>query len=271
MVRKPVWNRSGEGASPRDFGIMTLAIMLSATGVYFFKFPNNFSTGGVTGIALNLDSDSIGAVLMGPDTGIKAGDPVRLTGDGWSVDLRRADGAVVGFSGTGGALPLSEPVPLWSLAGEEGISLTPGAASWAETAEGLRATWDQPTALVSAELRPAAVGLEITIRVTSREGTWLARADRAWVDAGGTELRLIGAVALDSPPEGGSGELAFRSERLDVFPRERKVQSDAVVTLTSRDSILRGRGLRADLDTRRFQLLDEVTGHYASPVSTPRR
>lgn len=105
----------------------------------------------------------------------------------------------------------------------------------------------------------------------SREGTWLARADRAWVDAGGTELRLIGAVALDSPPEGGSGELAFRSERLDVFPRERKVQSDAVVTLTSRDSILRGRGLRADLDTRRFQLLDEVTGHYASPVSTPRR
>lgn len=36
--------------------------------------------GGVMGIALNLDSDSIGAVLMGPDTGVKAGDPVRLTG-----------------------------------------------------------------------------------------------------------------------------------------------------------------------------------------------
>lgn len=113
-----------------------------------------------------------------------SGDPVRLTGDGWSVDMRRADGAVVGFSGTGGALPLSEPVPLWSLAGEEGISLTPGAASWAETAEGLRATWDQPTALVSAELRPAAVGLEITIRVTSREGTWL-------------DLNVPGRIRLD--------------------------------------------------------------------------
>ena len=103
-----------------------------------------------------------------------------------------------------------------------------------------------------------------------RKGFWLARADRAWVDASGSELRLIGAVALDGPTEGDNRELAFRSDRLTVFPRERQVQSDAVVTLTSPHSILRGRGLRADLDTRRFQLLDEVTGHYALPASTPR-
>ncbi|MGI6238966.1 MAG: F0F1 ATP synthase subunit alpha [Christensenellales bacterium] len=36
--------------------------------------------GGVFGIALNLDADSIGAVLMGSDAGIKEGDPVKLTG-----------------------------------------------------------------------------------------------------------------------------------------------------------------------------------------------
>ena len=89
VVRKPVWNRSGEGASPRDFGIMTLAIMLSATGVYFFKFPNKFSTGGVTGIAvvlarlmpalsvaglsnlLNISLLFIGLVFVGRDFGIK--------------------------------------------------------------------------------------------------------------------------------------------------------------------------------------------------------
>ncbi|MCL2069259.1 MAG: F0F1 ATP synthase subunit alpha [Oscillospiraceae bacterium] len=35
--------------------------------------------GGVFGIALNLDEDSIGAVLMGPDAGIKEGSPVRRT------------------------------------------------------------------------------------------------------------------------------------------------------------------------------------------------
>ena len=35
--------------------------------------------GDVYGIALNLDEDSIGAVLMGPDAGIKEGSPVRRT------------------------------------------------------------------------------------------------------------------------------------------------------------------------------------------------
>ncbi|MCL2034386.1 MAG: F0F1 ATP synthase subunit alpha [Oscillospiraceae bacterium] len=36
--------------------------------------------GGVTGIALNLDEDSIGCILMGPDADIKEGDPVKRTG-----------------------------------------------------------------------------------------------------------------------------------------------------------------------------------------------
>ena len=36
--------------------------------------------GDVTGIALNLDEDSIGAVLMGRDSGIREGSPVRRTG-----------------------------------------------------------------------------------------------------------------------------------------------------------------------------------------------
>src|SRR5688572_5611741 len=36
--------------------------------------------GGVMGLALNLEEDSIGAVLMGDDTEIKEGDPVKETG-----------------------------------------------------------------------------------------------------------------------------------------------------------------------------------------------
>ena len=36
--------------------------------------------GGVYGIALNLEEDNVGAVLMGADTGIKEGDPVKRTG-----------------------------------------------------------------------------------------------------------------------------------------------------------------------------------------------
>ena len=34
--------------------LMTVGILITAVGVYFFKFPNNFSTGGVSGLSLIL-------------------------------------------------------------------------------------------------------------------------------------------------------------------------------------------------------------------------
>ncbi len=39
------------------------------------EFPGN-----IFGVALNLEEDSVGVVLLGPDTGIKEGDPVKRTG-----------------------------------------------------------------------------------------------------------------------------------------------------------------------------------------------
>lgn len=40
----------------KEILLMTLGTALVAVGVYFFKFPNHFSTGGVTGIAVVLSS-----------------------------------------------------------------------------------------------------------------------------------------------------------------------------------------------------------------------
>lgn len=39
-----------------EYGLLTLGTALVAMGTYFFKFPNHFSTGGVTGIAVILSS-----------------------------------------------------------------------------------------------------------------------------------------------------------------------------------------------------------------------
>lgn len=36
----------------KDFLLLTLSAFILATGIYFFKFPNNFNFGGVTGIAV---------------------------------------------------------------------------------------------------------------------------------------------------------------------------------------------------------------------------
>ncbi len=39
----------------KEYAIITFGILLVAIGVYFFKFPNNISTGGVTGLAVVLN------------------------------------------------------------------------------------------------------------------------------------------------------------------------------------------------------------------------
>lgn len=38
----------------KDYGMLTVGTLFIALGVYFFKFPNNFSTGGVSGISIIL-------------------------------------------------------------------------------------------------------------------------------------------------------------------------------------------------------------------------
>ena len=39
----------------KDYALLTLGSLLIAIGVYFFKFPNHFSTGGVSGISIILN------------------------------------------------------------------------------------------------------------------------------------------------------------------------------------------------------------------------
>lgn len=48
----------------KEFLTMTIGTLIVACGVYFFKFPNNFSTGGVSGISVIL-----GALVKGISTG----------------------------------------------------------------------------------------------------------------------------------------------------------------------------------------------------------
>lgn len=38
----------------KDYVMLTVGTLLIAIGVYFFKFPNHFSTGGVSGISIVL-------------------------------------------------------------------------------------------------------------------------------------------------------------------------------------------------------------------------
>jgi lipopolysaccharide export system protein LptC len=91
---------------------------------------------------------------------------------------------------------------------------------------------------------------------------WNARAGRAWVAQHGDELRLGEQVEFDGPRDANGGRIELRTQDLTVLPEQNEVRTDAAVTVTGPGSILRGRGLRADLDARRFRL-SKVTGNYA--------
>jgi uncharacterized membrane-anchored protein YitT (DUF2179 family) len=49
-------NQSAIQVKVKEYIIITIGVLLVVVGVYFFKFPNNFSIGGVTGIAIVLSS-----------------------------------------------------------------------------------------------------------------------------------------------------------------------------------------------------------------------
>ena len=49
----------------KDYALITLGVLLTIVGVYFFKFPNNISTGGVTGLAIILSRIIPGTIGSG--------------------------------------------------------------------------------------------------------------------------------------------------------------------------------------------------------------
>lgn len=90
---------------------------------------------------------------------------------------------------------------------------------------------------------------------------WEVRSKTGWVSQDREEIRLRGDVHAQSP-EGDPRPVEMRTERLTVYPGTNRATSDAVVTITQPGSILRGRGLRADLAEKRYELLSQVHSRY---------
>jgi lipopolysaccharide export system protein LptC len=95
---------------------------------------------------------------------------------------------------------------------------------------------------------------------------WTSRADRAWVNAEGSELRLLGDAQIRGPAATDVDPLLMRSESLVLFPRLHKVESALPVTITEPGSILTATGLRGDLNARRVELLSDVRIQHDPPA-----
>lgn len=96
----------------------------------------------------------------------------------------------------------------------------------------------------------------------SKNQVWTGRAERAWVSRDGDRLRLLDKVELRGPTTAERVPMRLRGEQLDFLPKTDQVESDDWVTITATGSILRGKGLKADLASRHVELLSEVTARY---------
>ena len=89
---------------------------------------------------------------------------------------------------------------------------------------------------------------------------WQVRARRGWISEQRDRIRLREDVRLDSPP--GEDPTAMRTEELNVFPEKRLATSELAVTVTEPGLTMTGRGLRAELDAKRFTLLSQARTLY---------
>lgn len=101
------------------------------------------------------------------------------------------------------------------------------------------------------------------LRMPTADGSrWQGRSDRAWINKEGDRVRMLGRVDLRGPRPNGQPPMRLRSEQIELLPKQNQASSEVAVTVTGPGSILRGLGLRADLDARRVELLSEVTARY---------
>ncbi|WP_369980293.1 LPS export ABC transporter periplasmic protein LptC [Xanthomonas bundabergensis] len=91
---------------------------------------------------------------------------------------------------------------------------------------------------------------------------WEMRSKTGWVSADGTELRLRGDVAGDSPKVPSIPPTTFRTQSLDVFPQTSTARTAEPVTMTRPGMMQSGVGFEVDLKSRQYKLLSQVKTRY---------
>ncbi|AHY59983.1 LPS export ABC transporter periplasmic protein LptC [Stenotrophomonas rhizophila] len=95
---------------------------------------------------------------------------------------------------------------------------------------------------------------------------WELRSDTGWVSAKGDQLKLAGNVSGDSPKVANVPPTTFRTDHLDVFPKENRAKTDALVTMTRPGMTQSGVGFELDSKNKTYHFLSQSKGRY-----TPQR
>ena len=88
---------------------------------------------------------------------------------------------------------------------------------------------------------------------------WEVRSKTGWVNEKSTLVKLRGDVVADSPSASSGRPTVVRTEQLDIYPNDNRATSEALVTITTPGTTMRGTGMEADLASKRIQLLSKVS------------
>lgn len=92
---------------------------------------------------------------------------------------------------------------------------------------------------------------------------WRAQSATAWIDTVAKRIDLDTDVAIRRETEDTTETWSLTTERLVAHTERRRIETDRAVEVQQPGSILRGRGLTADLDAKTFELKADVHGQFA--------
>ena len=95
--------------------------------------------------------------------------------------------------------------------------------------------------------------------IVDKDGNpWLGSSDSAWVNKDGSTMKLEGHVVMQRQATAGVKQATILTADLIAHPREGTLETEAAARITQPGSILRGTGLRGDLNSKVLELLSDV-------------
>lgn len=87
---------------------------------------------------------------------------------------------------------------------------------------------------------------------------WVGKSDAAWVNQDGSLMKLEGHVEMQRVTSETVETALLTTSDLTTMPKAKKLETAAAAQISQPGSILRGTGLRGDLNTKVLELLSDV-------------
>ncbi|MGA9829325.1 MAG: LPS export ABC transporter periplasmic protein LptC [Rhodanobacteraceae bacterium] len=98
--------------------------------------------------------------------------------------------------------------------------------------------------------------------IDSKGLRWHGTSDAAWVNRAGSVMRMEGHVDMRRDPAPNLETTRIVTSDLTAWLKEKRMQTAAPTQITQPGSILRGIGMKADLDAHTLDLLADVHGSF---------